>query len=65
MTPQNKTPTTGQSVAGATKFQQPKQSLPTSPLKRKARFSLRAMLLNHEFGLYGIVAALCFLGAFK
>lgn len=65
MTPQNKTPTTGQTVEGPTKFQLSKQ-IPAHTLHRLiAIFSMRVLCLDDVLPLIVIVATLMVLEVAK
>ena len=58
MTPQKQTPTTGQTVAGATRFQQSKQILSLTLHKAIAIFSMRVLCLGDLLPMLAVVLAL-------
>ena len=58
MTPKKQTPTTGQTVAGATRFQQSKQILSLALHKFNAIFSMRVLYLGDWVSLFAVVLAL-------
>lgn len=58
MAPQKQTPTSGQTLAGATKFQQSKQILSLALHKFIAIFFMRAMCLGDLLPMLAVVLAL-------
>ena len=62
---ENKTPTTGQTVAGATRFQQSKKILAHTLHKLVAIFSMRLLCLGDVLPLSVIVATLMVLEVLK
>jgi hypothetical protein len=58
MPPKNKAPTTGQTVAGATRFQQSKQILSLALHKFVAIFSMRVLCLGDLLPMLAVVLAL-------
>lgn len=65
MAPQNKTPTTGQTVAGATRFQQSKQILSLAMQRMCAIFCMRLLCLGDLPTLLGVVLVLLAVGVSK
>lgn len=65
MTPQKQTPTTGQTVAGATRFQQSKQILALALHKAIAIFSMRVPCLGDLLPMLAMVVVLIVLGVSK
>lgn len=62
MTPQKQTPTTGQTVAGATRFQQSKQILSLTLHKAIAIFSMRVLCLGDLLPMLALAVVLIVLG---
>ncbi len=58
MAPKNKTPTTGQTVAGASKFQKSKQILTLTLHRLNAIFCMRVFSLGDMLPLFVAVVAL-------